>query len=303
MAIHVHIGVANFSLEEKARLCQQFVMLEEAFDLVVPPSRRANKNHHAKSNSHNFILQQLSRRRKLEALGAVHSFDGLCRLMNPPGDDRYFKLNLLAFHKHETFEFRQHAGTTDFIKTSYWVRLLVQFWCRAKALPPDASIVEEKAPREKLVHLLKHVVRDGALTAHFLAGAAALDTLSAKVDRVNRLFSTKSKVEALKEMCENLSPYTSSAGIPSPRGELNSITKCREYLGTIYINIFDYVDASYTCTNAKLIFKSKKALLARCRQIGFFPTIRAKSSTLKFLLNHVVCSSTRKRIISSSCHF
>jgi len=301
--------------------------MQEAFDLVVPPSRRSNINCYAKSNAKNFVLQQLSQEDKHEVLGSVEQFKYLCSLMNYPGDDRYFKLNILAFEKHGTFEFRQHAGTTDFIKISYWIRLLVKFCSHAKVVPPGTSIVKSTNPHEKLKYLLKHVIKDGALTDHFLARAAAFvgarsegkytksekkDTKSEKIKRVNDFFAGKSKLEALREMCENLFPYASPVGSSCPEEMLSSITQCKNYLESIYVNIFDYVavfdicidDDCYKASTApffldhvqqqvenklkpKLICKNRAAFRARCKKIGCFPKEKAKSSTLKFLLKHL----------------
>ena len=38
--------------------------------------------------------------------------------------DRYFKVNPVAYRRHNTIEFRQHSGTTDYEKMSNWIEFL-----------------------------------------------------------------------------------------------------------------------------------------------------------------------------------
>jgi hypothetical protein len=39
-------------------------------------------------------------------------------------NSRYWKVNPQSYSRHKTCEFRQHAGTTDFVKISSWIRFL-----------------------------------------------------------------------------------------------------------------------------------------------------------------------------------
>lgn len=38
--------------------------------------------------------------------------------------DRYHKVNLVAYSRHKTVEFRQHSGTTNFTKMRNWILFL-----------------------------------------------------------------------------------------------------------------------------------------------------------------------------------
>jgi hypothetical protein len=42
------------------------------------------------------------------------------------GNDRYRKVNLEAYARHRTVEFRQHSGTTNFTKMSSWIYFLAK---------------------------------------------------------------------------------------------------------------------------------------------------------------------------------
>merc|ERR1711871_1596082 len=53
MGVHIHIGLDQFLFGGIRKICQQFVKHESSFDLMVPPSRRGNKNRYAMSNRMN----------------------------------------------------------------------------------------------------------------------------------------------------------------------------------------------------------------------------------------------------------
>jgi hypothetical protein len=39
-------------------------------------------------------------------------------------NSRYYKINGHAYFRHQTIEFRQHSGTTDYTKISMWIAFL-----------------------------------------------------------------------------------------------------------------------------------------------------------------------------------
>lgn len=49
------------------------------------------------------------------------------------GNNRYRKVNLEAYARHRTVEFRQHSGTTNFTKMENWIRFLNGLITFAKA--------------------------------------------------------------------------------------------------------------------------------------------------------------------------
>ena len=61
--------------------------------------------------------------------------------------------------------------------------------------------------------------------------------------------------------------------------EQKSVTKCKEMMNGIYLNIFDYKHNKKEC-----IYSKKWKLLKRCFKIGFFDKKRAKSENLNLLL-------------------
>ena len=46
--------------------------------------------------------------------------------------NRYYKINLEAYARHRTVEFRQHGGSTNFTKMSAWIHFLAKMITFAK---------------------------------------------------------------------------------------------------------------------------------------------------------------------------
>jgi hypothetical protein len=110
---HVHINATGFSLDQWKRIYINYGRLEKVIDGFMPESRRANNNTYCKG------------------FGSVNNFEhkiknatNLCNIENLLLNSRYWKVNPQSYSRHKTCEFRQHAGTTDFVKISSWIRFL-----------------------------------------------------------------------------------------------------------------------------------------------------------------------------------
>jgi hypothetical protein len=110
---HVHLNASGFSLKQWKRIYINYGRLEKVIDGFMPESRRANNNTYCKgfSNVNDF-------ERKIKNSANLRSIENL--LLN----SRYWKVNPQSYSRHRTCEFRQHAGTTDFVKISSWIRFL-----------------------------------------------------------------------------------------------------------------------------------------------------------------------------------
>lgn len=129
--LHVHIGAGDFSIREFRNIAKNYVVFEDFFDAIMPPSRRGSSNMYIKSNRSRFGgYDNAAAQRGCEALDGAQTIDEIIAALNGHGD-RYYKLNLTAFYRHRTIEFRQHSGTVDAEKACNWIRLLVQFVDRA----------------------------------------------------------------------------------------------------------------------------------------------------------------------------
>jgi hypothetical protein len=90
----------------------------------------------------------------MAAISACTTIDQIIECVNGhrfDSESRYFKLNLTAYWRHQTIEFRQHSGTTDAEKAVHWIQLLLAFVEKAATSRPR--------PRaEGTVHVLPSVV-------------------------------------------------------------------------------------------------------------------------------------------------
>lgn len=106
--LHVHIGAVGMSQKHYVRVFKNYQAIETAIDSFMAPSRRGNNSRWCHS------LQGI------DFSGCTTQTD-VARAL---GYDRYFKCNAEAFSRHQTIEFRQHQGSTDFEKISHWVKFL-----------------------------------------------------------------------------------------------------------------------------------------------------------------------------------
>ena len=91
------------------RIFKNYQAIETAIDTFMPTSRRANNNGFCMS------LQGINFSRCTTKRDVYDIFRS-----------RYYKVNAHAFIRHNTVEFRQHSGTTDFAKIEAWVKFLAK---------------------------------------------------------------------------------------------------------------------------------------------------------------------------------
>lgn len=115
---HVHVDARDLGIEGFRRLAKIWLSIERAMECLVSASRVSN--HFCQSARPRF-------RGALSAAFALiddaHSVDKIIALMQ---ENRYAKLNLQAFWKHGTVEFRLHQGTLNAAKIERWARLCVR---------------------------------------------------------------------------------------------------------------------------------------------------------------------------------
>lgn len=128
--LHVHVGAKNRAKHFLKRIVEIHKRFEPIVDLIVGPSRRdantmckplpvvaADLGHHYEVDDIARVLGQLP-----VGSGGVQNTAG-----------RYYKLNLQAYYKYGTVEFRQHQGTLIAKKALSWIKL-----CLAMAEWADA---------------------------------------------------------------------------------------------------------------------------------------------------------------------
>lgn len=107
--LHVHMDAADFTMNTWKNLAISYKNLESVINAFMPVSRRNNRYCQGLTN--------ISERRIMEA-------NNMGDLRAAFGNDRYRKVNLEAYARHRTVEFRQHGGSTNFTKMSNWVLFL-----------------------------------------------------------------------------------------------------------------------------------------------------------------------------------
>jgi len=138
--LHVHHDARNVSTDALAMLVQLYAFYEGVFDTFQPKSRRGQNTYYCRSVKHFFdsetaleVFERINDRLKrtdssCEKIGKSinkgikdNNFSTLFQYEY--GHGRYCKLNLNAYHKHGTIEFRHHSGTVDSEKICNWVEL------------------------------------------------------------------------------------------------------------------------------------------------------------------------------------
>lgn len=117
---HVHVGVENASVAFWRDIAKLYAIYEPVIDGFMPPSRRASSNMYCRSMTSASIpaIEAATDRE-----GVARAATGLRVLTN---ESRYYKLNLVAYSRHRTVEFRQHSGTLDARKTRMWTTLCLR---------------------------------------------------------------------------------------------------------------------------------------------------------------------------------
>lgn len=107
--LHIHMEAADFDLSTWKNLAQTYKNLEREINAFMPASRRNNCFCKSLTNISDSKIRQAQ---TLEDLRSAFNHN------------RYYKINLEAYSRHRTVEFRQHGGTTSFTKMSQWVHFL-----------------------------------------------------------------------------------------------------------------------------------------------------------------------------------
>ena len=115
--LHVHMDAAEFDLQTWKNLIITYKRLENVIDHFMPRSRR--------NNSYCRTLVAISE-------ASINRASNISALRAAFEHDRYRKVNLEAYARHRTVEFRQHGGSTNFTKMSTWIHFLSKMITFAK---------------------------------------------------------------------------------------------------------------------------------------------------------------------------
>ena len=107
--LHVHIGARGLSDQEYCNVFVNYMRLETAIESFLAPSRRGLNSRWCQSL-----------RKHENAVLTAYSKDSMCNVF----EGRYYRVNAKSYRAHNTIEFRQHQGSTNFTKISNWVKFL-----------------------------------------------------------------------------------------------------------------------------------------------------------------------------------
>jgi hypothetical protein len=130
--LHVHVGLQNVSFEQYKNCFINYYYLEAAIDKFMANSRRENNN----------TFCQSLKKRSVERIIAAENMNDIARVYN---NDRYYKLNPISYTRHNTLEFRQHQGTTDYKKIHKWLMFITSFvsWSKKHRLDHFVNEINE----------------------------------------------------------------------------------------------------------------------------------------------------------------
>lgn len=120
--LHVHVGFhkpACNRVKPVKSLLSFYSNNEKFFDAMMPESRRGNENFFCKSL--NFATSRITQD---EHNGrAEYRQKAIASIYNNYFGGRYFKINVAAYVKYGTMEFRQNAGTVEDYKIINWIKV------------------------------------------------------------------------------------------------------------------------------------------------------------------------------------
>lgn len=132
--LHVHIYSGDLTVAEAKTIVGRYAKYEEEIDSFMAPSRRNSRCSMAKS-----IKGAVATRVVNASASTVRD---LAREQGP----RYFKVNLEAYLKYRTIEYRHHGGSNNFTKISNWIKFLLAFTEASRAIASGSSVPVMSGP-------------------------------------------------------------------------------------------------------------------------------------------------------------
>lgn len=129
--LHIHMDAQDFTMQTWKNLAISYKRLETVIDGFMPRSRRNNR--------YCLPLRDITETSILQA----RTVTDLRRAFN---NNRYHKVNIEAYTRHSTVEFRQHGGTTNFTKMSAWIHFLGKMITFASATEVSPRTTLENIP-------------------------------------------------------------------------------------------------------------------------------------------------------------
>jgi hypothetical protein len=167
---HVHVGARDRDVNFFRNLLNLYGHYESAIDTITSRSRRGSANDYCRSTREQ--ISNSERRTQIDAATTVAELalwyagnDYDRRYSRTDNLERFLKVNLAAYWRHGTVEFRQHQGTVSADKAEHWVKVCLRLVSAAVAgAAPDGEDTLQnlaskiKIPAEEMAFLERRVV-------------------------------------------------------------------------------------------------------------------------------------------------
>lgn len=170
--LHVHVDAAGLSGYTLANLVKRYAAFESVIDSWMIPERRESNNNYTRSVCGLGIEGVQCARTTAEKMAG-----------------RYFKLNLCAYLRHGTVEFRQHYGTLSVEEIQAWIQFCVSFVENSvvtvtETIIPGNGSLRSNAIERKFAELIRLFLANGSVST-----ARAMHTLGCDAEQVPVYFS------------------------------------------------------------------------------------------------------------------
>lgn len=132
--LHVHVGTDGLTGSDVTAIVQRYARFEDTIDSFMPPSRRGSRNHNCMSMTEWARRAERTRRAVRDIRSAISLFP-----------ERYSKINVTAYNRHRTIEFRHHSGTCNASKVENWVRFVLHFVEASRGMGPEVSAAPSRS--------------------------------------------------------------------------------------------------------------------------------------------------------------
>jgi hypothetical protein len=133
--LHVHVDAAGLTGSQMANVVRLYRDHQSVINQILPTSRHRNRYASPMGTGVNACLTQLDQARGTTGIRSALNY------LN-----RYLAVNLSAFIRHGTIEFRQHNGTTSPSKILSWIKFCLALVEKARSMTSEASLTAPAIP-------------------------------------------------------------------------------------------------------------------------------------------------------------
>ena len=133
--LHVHVSVENMTDKQYCNVFVNYMFLENVIDSILAPSRRRGAD--CNEDWCRPLSSKMTKLLECRTISDVYDVYGT----------RYMAVNPEAYNRHRTIEFRQHQGSTDYIKISLWAKFCAKLvlWSSENRLSAPVASIDDIA--------------------------------------------------------------------------------------------------------------------------------------------------------------